>query len=76
MDEKIDSGSKSDESLIQCANEAVVTLGRFLVNEADCNMFHATFGHAHGSLLKATTRSMGITHRHARRMRRLHAGER
>lgn len=43
-----------DDLTDECRNQAVVTPGRFPAKDMDSNAFHASFGHAHESLLKTT----------------------
>lgn len=59
-DAKMGSDSESYGSLNECSNQAVVIPGRSPVKEAGFNVFHATLGHAHESLLKTTAKSTGV----------------
>lgn len=57
---EMSSDAGSDEYSDACANRAVVSPGHSPVKKVDLFVFHARFGHAHESLLKAKEKPVAV----------------
>lgn len=60
-DDKVDSDDESSDSGEESANQAVVTPDRFSAQRCGYSLFHASYGPAHKTLLKAAPRNQLVS---------------